>query len=60
MNSCGNSSATVEPGMRGARLVWPAGMTTIMGLAFLAAIRLSRMKPARPTVDQELSESLAP
>ena len=29
--------------------VWPAGITTIIGFAFLSAIRLSRMKPARPT-----------
>jgi len=31
------------------RLVWPAGMTTIMGLALPEAMRLSRMKLARPT-----------
>jgi hypothetical protein len=29
--------------------VWPAGITTIIGFAFFAAIRLSRMNPARPT-----------
>jgi hypothetical protein len=29
--------------------LWPCGMTTIIGLAFFAAMRLSRMKLARPT-----------
>ena len=41
-------------------LVWPAGMTTIIGLAFSAAIRLSRMKLARPTDVHESSQSPAP
>ncbi len=40
--------------------VCPAGMTTTIGLAFPAAIRLSRMKPARPTVVHESSQSKAP
>mgnify|MGYP006350277617 CR=1 FL=1 len=37
-----------------------AGMTTTIGLAFLPAIRLSRMNPARPTEDHESSLSVAP
>ena len=40
--------------------VCPAGMTTIIGRAFFSAIRLSRIKPARPTEDQEWSQSPAP
>ena len=47
-------------GRRGRGCVWPAGITTIIGLAFLAAIRLSRMKPARPTDVHESSLSPAP
>ena len=43
-----------------ARGVWPAGITTTIGLAFPAASRLSRMKPARPTDDHAWSLSPAP
>ena len=38
----------------------PLGMTTSIGLAFLSARRLSRMKPARPVVLQPESSSPAP
>ena len=40
--------------------VCPAGITITIGLAFLSAIRLSMMKPARPTEVHESSESPAP
>jgi hypothetical protein len=48
------------PGLKLKGPVWPAGMTTIIGFALPAAIRLSRMNPARPTVHQESSQSIAP
>jgi hypothetical protein len=58
--SAANASfADRKPLVAGDR-VWPAGMTTIIGLAFLSAIRLSRMKPARPTELHEWSLSPAP
>ena len=38
----------------------PLGITTIIGFAFLAAIRLSRMNPARPIVLQPESSSPPP
>ena len=40
--------------------VWPAGITTTMGRAFFAAIKLSRMNPARPTEVHDSSQSPAP
>ena len=49
-NSSGAAGPRVPPRpAAGRRLVCPAGITTIIGFAFFAAIRLSRMKPARPT-----------
>jgi hypothetical protein len=41
-------------------LVCPAGITTIIGLALPAAIKLSRMKFARPSLVHESSLSPAP
>src|SRR6266849_6278515 len=41
-------------------LVWPAGITTIIGFALPDAIRLSRMKLALPTEVHESSQSPAP
>ena len=38
----------------------PLGMTTSIGTAFFAAIRLSRMNPARPIVVQPESSSPPP
>ena len=38
----------------------PAGITTTIGRAFPAAMRLSRMNPARPTVLHDASESPPP
>ena len=59
--SCSNSSGRCrQPPLPIVWLVWPAGITTIIGLAFFAAIRLSRMKPARPTEVHESSASPAP
>ena len=40
--------------------VWPAGITTIIGFALPDAIRLSKMKLARPTDVHESSQSPAP
>ena len=56
----GCAAADDAAGAAGPRRVWPAGMTMIIGLAFLAAIRLSRMNPARPTEVHESSLSPAP
>ena len=44
----------------GVVFVWPAGMTTTIGLIFFAAIRLSKMNPARPTDVHASSQSPAP
>ena len=40
--------------------MWPAGITTIIGTAFFAAINESRMTLARPTDDHASSLSPAP
>ena len=61
VKSATNSSVAALPiALPGPRDVWPAGMTTIIGRACFAAMRLSRMKPARPTDDHASSLSPAP
>ena len=57
---CAAAAGTGAPSAAPAPLTWPAGITTIIGFALFAAIRLSRMKPARPTELHESSTSPAP
>ncbi len=60
LNSLTKSAVFSPPPAPPNRAVCPSGITTIIGRASPAAIKLSTMKPARPTVDHESSPSNAP